>query len=460
MRRFRILVTDDEPGMLEVCEDTLSTVADVDISVEADPYRALARLREEAFDLLITDIQMPGMSGVELLEQGQAIDPDLVAVMITAYPSVDSAVAAMRHGAVDYVTKPFHPDELRHAVQRLLEFRRLRAENELLRRQVSRIGDDEGLIADSAAMHEVLARVARVAEADVDVLVTGETGTGKELVARMIHQESRRAEGRFVAVNCGAIPKDLLESECFGYERGAFTGADRRGIGLLEYAHGGTIFLDEIGELPLAMQTKLLRVLQERKIRRVGGREEIPVDVRVLAATSRDLQAAVRAGQFRDDLWYRINVVTIALPPLRARREDIPLLAEAFFRRYRVDSARRIESLDPAVIAALEAHDWPGNVRELQNAIRHCLAFASGPSVQLQDLPGDLVETRAAGATAEQPFRVAKQAVVDRFERRYLEDVLRKHGGNVRAAAKNAGVPRGSFYRLLEKHAIDPDVYR
>ncbi|MDP1797329.1 MAG: sigma-54 dependent transcriptional regulator [Planctomycetaceae bacterium] len=321
-------------------------------------------------------------------------------------------------------------------------------------------------VGSGPAMQKVFTRIEQVATTDVDVLIIGETGTGKELVARSIHDRSRRMNGPFVAVDCGAIPENLLESEFFGHERGAFTGADAKRIGLLEYANGGTFFLDEVGELPLLLQAKLLRALQERKLRRVGGREEILIDVRVIAATARNLEQMIREKTFREDLFYRINVVRIDLPPLRMRGDDLGLLIEHFAQRYSREMGKAVVGITPEAYQVLAHYRWPGNVRELQNVIRRGIALTPGSMISLDDLPDEIVAsagldeaTEAVGGTAT-GFFAERERFVLKFERDYLTNLLRKHQGNVKSAALEAGLPRGTLYRLMKNHGLDGDQFR
>ncbi len=461
MGRSRILVVDDEQGMLEVCAASLKKVPGATILVEQDSRKAAERLARESFDLLIADICMPHVSGVDLLRAAKQADPNLGVLMITAFPTVETAVETMKLGAADYITKPFRPEELLAVVTRLLETKQLRDENRLLQRQVDRTYVFGDMIGNSPAMHAVFETIQRVAETDVDVLILGETGTGKELVARSVHQRSGRGKHRFVPVDCGAIPEDLLESELFGHERGAFTGAHTRSLGLLEFADKGTFFLDEIAELPVRLQVKLLRTLQERRLRRVGGTDEIEVDVRIVSATSQDLDEAVRLGSFRSDLFYRINVARIVVPPLRERRDDIPLLAAHFIQRYAGEMGKDVSEVDPEVIEILWAYSWPGNVRELQNVIKRALTMANGTVIASADLPDEVVT--AAGARSSEPssgfFDLREQHTV-KFEREFLENLLRTCGGDVSRAAREAQVPRGTLYRFLNKHGLTAEEFR
>ncbi|HEY4492622.1 MAG TPA: sigma-54 dependent transcriptional regulator, partial [Acidobacteriota bacterium] len=397
MPKSRILVVDDEEGMLEVCSDILRKLPDAEVIAENRSDRAAERLASDNFHLMVADIRMPGLGGLELLRIARQHDPTLPVLMLTAFPTVETAVESMKLGAVDYITKPFLPDDLLATVRRLLEARQLREENHVLRRMVERPYCFDEIVGKSAAMQAVFETIQRIADADVDVLIMGETGTGKELIARSIHKRSRRKEGRFVPIDCGAIPGDLLESEFFGHERGAFTGAHARRMGLLEFANQGTFFLDEIGELPLMLQVKLLRVLQERKIRRIGAQEEIDVDVRVIAATARNLSAEMRERRFRDDLFYRINVARIELPPLRERLEDIPLLVEHFADRYAKELGLKNVTIDPKAMECLMHYLWPGNVRELQNVLRRTLAMMRHGTLSVDDLPDEILIQASQG---------------------------------------------------------------
>jgi len=461
MARTRMLIVDDERDMLDVCADVLGKVPDSEVHVEGNAERALARLGQERFDLLLTDVRMPRVGGLELVRAARERDPQTAILVFTAYPSVESAVEAMKLGANDYLAKPFVPDDLLRAATRLLSERQLRDENELLERHLKRdFGFDE-ILGTSPAMQAVFETIRRVAEIEADVLILGETGTGKELVARSIHRHSARRSGRFVPVDCGAIPEDLLESEFFGHERGAFTGAHARSLGLLEFAHKGTFFLDEIGELSLRLQVKLLRVLQERRIRRVGGRDEIAVDVRVIAATSRNLAAEIKEGRFREDLFYRVNVARIELPPLRERQADVPLLVDHFVARHGAEMGRQVDAIDPEVLEVLSRYPWPGNVRELQNVVKRALAMCRQATLSVDDLPDEVVvaadgkeDSGAAG------FFRAREQRISAFEREYLANLLRTSGGDVSQAARDAHIPRGTLYRLLKKHDIDPAAFR
>jgi len=461
MAKARILVVDDEEGMLEVCADTLKKLPDTEIVVEQQSRRAAERVASESFDLLIADICMPEIDGVALLRMARQHDPHMAALMITAFPTVETAVESMKLGAADYITKPFLPEDLMATVQRLLEGKWLREENRMLRRQVERSYAFGEIIGKSAPMQKVFEGIRRVAETDFDVLIVGETGTGKELVARAIHQRSRRKEGPFVPVDCGAIPDQLMESEFFGHERGAFTGAQTRSLGLLEFANKGTFFLDEISQLPPRLQAKLLRVLQERKIRRVGSAKETALDVRVVAASSLSLDNEVRQGNFRLDFFHRINVTQLELPALRERTEDIPLLAKRFVEHYAKELEKGPIELSPEVLEVLTSYSWPGNVRELQNVVKRALTMSSKPLISLDDLPDEVVAHAGElrGKEGDGFFQLRERRLLA-FEKDYLRNLLSGCHGDVACAAREARLPRGTLYRLMKKHELNPADFR
>lgn len=460
MFKARILVVDDERGMLEVCADTLQRLPDTEIETETRSWRAAERLAAESFDLLVVDRCMPDMDGIELLRHARRHDPNLSVLMLTAFPTVESAIESMKLGAADYITKPFLPEDLLANVQALLESRHLKEENQLLRRQTERTYAFGEIVGTSPAMRAVFETIGRVAETDFDVLIIGETGTGKELAARAIHQHSRRKTGPFVPIDCGAIPDQLMESEFFGHERGAFTGAHSRNLGLLEFASGGTFFLDELSQLPLRLQSKLLRVLQERKIRRVGGTREIDLDVRIVAASSAAMEDEVKRARFRPDLYHRINVVRVELPPLRERIEDIPLLINFFLGRYGKEVGREHAHVSPDAMEILTSYSWPGNVRELQNTLKRALALIRQDEISPDQLPDQIVA--AAGCTARRTggFFQMRERRLAAFEREYFRNLLRSCHGDASAAAKEAQLPRGTLYRLLKKAELNSADFR
>jgi DNA-binding NtrC family response regulator len=459
----RVLVVDDEPDMVENCARILKRASYQCLST-TDPHQALALVESERPDLLLTDLKMPGMDGMELLRRARAIDPTLPVILITAFATIESAVAAVKDGAFDYLPKNFSVDQLRVAVERGLRQRELALENRNLREQLQGALGFESIIGRSPAMTKVFELVRKAARSDANILVVGESGTGKELIARAVHANSPRASQPFVPVDCASLPEQLLESELFGHEKGAFTGAVRAKPGLMEVAHRGTLFLDEIGELPLTLQVKLLRTLQERQLRRVGGTAQIDVDVRLVSATNRDLRGAAGRGQFREELYYRVNVIEIQLPPLRERAGDVKLLAFAFLKRY---GGQRVTGLDDAALEALETYAWPGNVRELQNIVERACALADGERVTRRDLPDHLLHGGSAARAAvpssagptlppsgDLPLKDAKEQWMRALEGSYLRDLLARHDGNVSAAAKAAGIDRKTFHRLINKYQI------
>jgi DNA-binding NtrC family response regulator len=463
----RILVVEDERAIQIALSGLLGRVG-YEVSVAGSGKDALALLEQDGFDLVLTDLALgAGPSGMDVLAAAKRLRPESPVVMITAHGSEKIAVEAMKAGADDYVPKPFDNDEIRLVVQRALDRTRLARENRLLLDRVQREYGFENLIGSGPAMQRVFEAIQKVAETDLTVLVRGESGTGKELVAQALHQRSRRRDRPFVAVNCAAISAELVESELFGHEKGAFTGADARREGRFEVADGGTIFLDEIGDMAPATQAKVLRVIQERSFERVGGRTPIEVDVRVVAATHRHLEQEVARGAFREDLYYRLRVVELALPPLRERREDIPALALRFLAQLNERLGRSGPRLGESALAALARHPWPGNVRELRNAIEQAAVLASGPVIGEDDLrldgePANAVPpARAAAADAAGlPFAEAKRRAVERFERAFLLDALRASGGNVSRAAEALGMVRQSLQQKIRELGLRDEDWR
>ncbi|HXH84968.1 MAG TPA: sigma-54 dependent transcriptional regulator [Candidatus Tectomicrobia bacterium] len=440
-----VLVVDDDHGVRESFRLILEDAYDV--LDAADGAAALEVLRGTDVDLVLLDIRLPGADGIEVLERIKALDDGIEVVLVTAVKTVRTAVAAMKLGAFDYLTKPFEEDELLGIVRRALDKRALEREVAFLRSELERRRDFDELVGQHRTMQRLYRLIDQVARTTTTVLITGESGTGKELIARAIHRRSPRRDRPFVAVNPAAIPDTLIESELFGHERGAFTGALQRRLGRFELAQGGTLFLDEIATLRPEMQTKLLRVLQEREIERVGGTRTIRIDVRIIAATNADLPAAVAAGKFREDLFYRLNVVPLAVPPLRARPDDVPLLAEHFLRRYREQFGKRVEAFSTEALAVLAAHRWPGNVRELQNVIERCVVLAEGPEIGVEDLPLELSLAPAEGVAEGLSLADA----TDRFERQIVLRTLERVQGNVSEAARVLGVHRNSLKARLAR---------
>ena len=448
MARPVVLIVDDDPGVREsfrlILEDHYEVV-DV-----PDGPQALDVLRASQVDLVLLDIRLPEMDGIEVLERIKALDESLEVILVTAVKTVRTAVAAMKLGAFDYLTKPFEEDELLALCTRALEKRSLVREVAFLRGELARTHDFDEIVGTHAAMQKLYRLVAQVARTTATVLIPGESGTGKELIARAVHRQGPRRDTPFVPVNPAAIAETLIESELFGHEKGAFTGAYQRKLGKLELAHGGTLFLDEIGTLKAELQAKLLRVLQEREIERVGGTRAIKIDVRVIAATNVDLKQAVARGAFREDLYYRLNVVPIEVPPLRERIEDLPLLVEHFVRHYGQQFGKRVQGLSPEALGALAEYRWPGNVREVQNVVERCVVLAEGPVIGLNDLPLDVLlpDHRIRVRRAERlPLKDATQE----FERQIVLRVLERVSGNQSEAARILGIHRNSLKRLLER---------
>jgi len=462
MRQPRILVVDARGAAGLPYATLVARLQPMDLRIERAIDGAVDALRRDAWDLGVLTARDEG-SAAPLVEAVRAADAALPIVVVDAHPSVAMARRCLQSGVGDYLEIERAEAALEESLARLIAAARRRDAEEVLRRAVERPYSFEGFLGESPAMRAVYTVIERVAASSVDVLVTGETGTGKELVARALHQRSRRAAAPFVPVDCGAIPDALMESEFFGHEKGAFTGADARRMGLVEFADGGTLFLDEVGELPLGLQAKLLRVLQERRVRRVGARQEASVDVRVIAATSRDLDAMVEQGEFRRDLFYRINVVRIDLPPLRDRGDDIGLLAEFFANRAAQEMGKTVSGLSIDAYQVLRTYHWPGNVRELQNAVRRAVALSRSATPDVEDLPDEIVA--AAGraqpvADGDGSFFARRAEHVAKFEKHYLTDLLTRHHGDVSAAARDAKLPRGTLYRLMKSHALDGAAFR
>jgi len=457
---LQILVVDDEPGIRKMMEILFRREG---LAVVAAPGQRQAiealSLSPSPFPVVLTDLKMPDGSGLDVLAAAKARDATTEVILITAHSTVENAIEAVRAGAYDFVTKPFDPSELAALVSKALEKHALSSENARLRAQImQRAGGD--LLVRSHAMSQVMDVVRRVAPTRSTVLITGESGTGKERIARALHDCSDRAGSPFLVVNCGALPEALMESELFGHEKGSFTGATSRHTGLFREADGGTLLLDEIGELPASLQIKLLRTLQERSVRPVGSAHEIPVDVRVLSATNRDVEAEVQKGRFRQDLYYRLNVIRIVLPPLRERPEDLPGLIERFVHRFAKEMGKDVVGLTSDALRALERHSFPGNVRELENIIERAVALAGGRTIGLGDLPSEI--SGLAGATTpglgELPVEGCDlDAVLGELERRLLVTALERTGGVRKHAAGLLGITFRSIRYRLKKHALDPD---
>ncbi len=450
MKDVRILVVDDEKIAVRNLQYILKkegyAVAAAQSGAKALKMIEQAVEDEAEFDVVLTDLRMPGVDGMAVLDRTKQLCPDTEVIMVTGYATVDSAIEAVKAGAFYYVAKPFKLEEVRRVVREALEKRQLKMENRQLRETLARV-QGVSFITDDPDMRVLLRTAKQIAQGDVSVLLTGESGTGKELMARFIHEHSPRANGPFVAVNCGVFTEDLLSNELFGHEKGAFTGADQKKIGLLESAAGGTLFLDEITEMAPGMQVKLLRALQEKEIMPVGSTEPVSIDVRFIAATNRDILKMVRDGRFRQDLYFRINVMNIHLPPLAQRRKDIPLLARFFLDRYNKLMNKSVREIAPEAMRRLHSYDFPGNVRELENIIERAVVLARGETIEAEHLPAMAVHTfRSAGGALPS---------LEEQERSYIEWVLEQTGGNKTKAAEILGIDRVSLWRKLKKFAID-----
>jgi DNA-binding NtrC family response regulator len=451
-----ILVVDDDPDILEVLADRLEAL-DYRVVTASTGREGLARLENTGPQLVLLDIQLPDMSGLDVLTAMRAQDPTITVVMITAYGTVERAVQAMKQGAYDFILKPFAPDHLSLIVQKALEWERLSSQVHVL---TEAVGQRYRLVGgQSTAMQQALALAQRVAHSQATVLLLGESGTGKELFAHTIHAWSPRQAHPFIAVNCVALTKELLESELFGHEKGAFTGATQLKKGKVELAQGGTVFLDEIGDMSLELQSKLLRFLQEREIERVGGTRPIPIDTRVIAATNRDLPQAIRGGHFREDLYYRLNVVALTLPPLRERQEDIPALAAFLLQHFAAETKKPVQGFTPEVQSRFLGYAWPGNVRELANVIERAVVLGEGPEVTLQDLPLELIDAftyrvEALSSLASPPQTLSYHDALAAFRRDLLRQALDQAQGNQTAAARALGLQRTYFQRLLTSFGL------
>ena len=440
----KILIVDDE---MSVRNSLREWFLEDGFAVETaeDGNAALRHMHSGPYDIVIIDLKMPGMDGITLERRIREIDKDAAIIILTAFASVETAVEALKLGAFDYVTKPVDPDELSNTVRNALKQRHLEAENTRLKANVSELTLPSPIIGDSPRMQRVMDMIATVAGTDANVVIRGESGTGKELIARAIHAQSERRFFPIVAVNCGSIPETLLESELFGHEKGSFTGAQYRRKGKIELANGGTLFLDEIGDIPTKMQVDLLRVLETRRFHRLGGSQEISSDFRLVCATNQDLEALIEQGSFREDLYYRINVFVIDLPPLRDRPEDIPALTHHFIEKYAHAMGKPVKKVSPEVEEMLVSYAWPGNVRELENAVERAMVVGRAASLQPDDLPLPLARREAE----------PEGSTLAALERRHIERVLRAEGGNITRAAAALGIDRGTLYNKLRRYGIE-----
>ena len=449
-----VLVVDDDPAH-RIMLRTLLTGWGYTVFEADDGSTAIEKVYEQAFDLILMDIRMIKVSGLEALSEIKAFNPAIPVIIMTAYSSVATAVEALKSGAYDYLTKPLDFDELRLAMERAMDHRQLKEENRLLRESLGNHFDRQNIIGRSPAMVKLLETVAQVAPSEATVLITGESGTGKEMIAGAIHFNSPRKDGPFVKINCAAITETLLESELFGHEKGAFTGAHRKKEGRFRQAHGGSFFLDEISEMSLAMQVKLLRVLQEREITRVGGEEVIKVDVRVIAATNKDLLGEIDTGRFREDLFYRLNVVTLNMPPLRERKQDIPLLAQRFLTMFCEKNRKEIRGFTPQAMDRMLRYDWPGNVRELMNAVERGVVLSGSEYLDEEELPLLLRDA------SQEEETLSKEAIpadlpLEEVEKASILKTLEQTGGNKSEAARRLGITRRTLHKKLKKYGVMP----
>ncbi len=449
MEQEKILVIDDDEGLLHLLKMRLSAMGFCVTSCTMGS-EAVSAAKHTTFDLAITDLRLRSENGLDVTEALLQSQPGLPVIILTAHGSIPNAVEAMQRGAFGYLTKPFDDKELKETIDKALSQQRMSREIDRLKSLVKELYGMEHVVARSSAMQRLFQQIGQVAESDATILLFGETGTGKEVMARVIHANSRRSKGAFVALNCAAIPETLFESELFGHVKGAFTSAHGAKRGLFQMAHGGTLFLDEIGEMPLSMQVKLLRAVQEREIREVGSETSVKVDVRIIAATNKDLGEAVKNGTFRNDLYYRISVVPLFIPPLRERRDDIPLLAQHFLKQSMKRSNKDVKGFTPAALHRLMINPWPGNVRELENAVEKAVVMS-----QQEMLTPDLFPS--VSVSAESPLKPLTEAK-EEFERTYLKNVLHLTGGNISRAAQFAGRYRADFYKMLRKYGLHPST--
>ena len=462
MQKEKILVIDDEPDMLSGCQKFLET-AGYAVVVADSGEEGLALFETENPDLVIVDLKMPRIDGMAVLQSIMARDQEAVVIVFTGYGTIEGAVEVIKAGAFDFIQKLFEPDEFLIVIERALKLRRARMENIALKQLLDTRFRFENIIGNSEAIAQVFDLIRKISNTPANVLITGESGTGKELVAQCIHANSKRSHKPFVPLNCGGLPEHLVESELFGHAKGAFTDAKQNRAGLMEHAKGGTFFLDEIGELPMHLQVKFLRVLEDHKIRRLGSNQEIEIDIRLISATNRNIKELIGEGKFREDLFYRINTFEIHLPPLRERQGDIQLLAHHFLNYFGETSEKAIQGISTEAMDVLCEYTWPGNVRELMHVMERAVALSDADAIQFEDLPENLIaqtENTIVSAQINLPFQDAKDAVIEKFEQTFIDRLLKAHNGNVSRAARQNGTERRTLQRLISKYAIDVSTYR
>ncbi len=456
----KILIIDDEPDMLSAYANILAALGNKPIPI-SEGRLALDLMKEDVFDLIFCDLLMPDIDGMQIIEKAQKLAPQTPIIIFSAYGTIDRAVAAMRAGAFDFIEKPFNTERLKVLIDKGLRQRNFYKEHNNILQQLERKYRIDNIISKSDAMKSVFDMIESVSQSDANVLITGESGTGKELIARSIHVHSNRKKKPFVPVNCGAFPENLFEAELFGYEKGAFTGATKRKIGLLEYADTGSFFLDEVCELPVNLQVKMLRMLQDQELRRVGGNELIKIDVRVISATNQDIKKVLEKEIIRQDFYYRINVINIQVPPLRERKGDVTLLAEYFLNRALKSSTKDVAGFTDEAMNKLEEYDWPGNVRELENVVERAVTLVKGEMLTITELPQSIQSASKSGFSfGDLSLADAKQKAIDDIEKKYLLYLLDKHSGNVTKIAEEAGMTRRNIHRMLNRHSIDPGSWR
>jgi DNA-binding NtrC family response regulator len=460
----RILIVDDEKDMLVLLKRIITEETDYEVVTEADSVKALERFKEKHFDLVLTDLKMPKLDGIRLLEGVKKIHPGVSVVILTAYATIENAVEAIQKGAYDYVTKPFKRERILVTIEKVMRWQEMVKENLSLRQALAEKDSFPHMVGTTSTMKELQERIRQVAPTTATVLITGASGTGKELVARAVHQYSMRSAKKFVPVNCSAIPEQVIESELFGHVKGAFTGAWKDKRGLVEEAHEGSLFLDEIGDLSLNMQTKLLRLLQEGEYKPVGSLITKKADIRFIAATNHNLKADINEKHFREDLYYRLNVIHIELPTIRERKLDVPLLAYHFLKKYAVANKKDVQDISPEVIQILVSRDYPGNVRELENIIERGVIFCTSKALQPKDLhldtERDSFYPEMKEDVARLSFKDAKDKMINGFHNQYIMSLLRESGGNISKAAEMAGIQRQYLHRLMKEAGIDAEQFK